>query len=50
MATRAREKEVSDVLQLLLVVDETRRAEVRVAIITIAVFAALMYLALRRRK
>lgn len=30
--------------------DDRRRAEVRTAIITIAVFAALMYLALRRRK
>jgi hypothetical protein len=41
---------VSVVLDLLAVVDGRRHSEIRVAIITIAVFAALMYLALRRHK
>lgn len=41
---------MSDVLQLLLEIDNTRRrSEVRVAIIVIAVFVALIYLARRKR-
>mgnify|MGYP003575469724 CR=1 FL=1 len=41
---------MSDVLQILLEIDDTRRrSEVRVVIITIAVIVALMYLATRKR-